>query len=60
MEMIHKDLAKAMPTPRGLFCNTCGKRETLTVNRAASHLAYGWPRCCGYTMRLLTVNDNEN
>lgn len=59
MAGIHEDIAKAVPTPRGLRCTHCGKQEAVGVRRFASHMENGWPKCCGYTMRLLTVNDDE-
>jgi len=33
-------------------CDKCGREER--PNFAAS-LASGWPKCCGYTMRLITT-----
>jgi len=32
-------------------CPTCGKEETVDFGYC---LANGWPRCCGYTMQLVT------
>jgi hypothetical protein len=38
-----------------LRCLHCGHEEPL--GDVAHHLAHGWPRCCGYTMRWLTQRE---
>lgn len=50
---LHDAMAKSHPAlQRGLVeCQECGKR--LTVD-SAQCLAGGWPKCCNYTMRLLS------
>lgn len=49
---LHEKMAKAakIKTAR-VKCEKCGHTETVDGARS---LALGWPRCCGYTMTLLT------
>lgn len=35
----------------------CGCRQNLTEERIARYLRYGWPKCCGYTMRWVTQRE---
>lgn len=34
-------------------CQTCGREEPVNFGHC---LFNGWPKCCGYTMRLVTTN----
>ena len=55
-----KSMADAMPEPRALECQECKRRTAITRVGAARYLRAGWPKCCGYTMRLLTENDETS
>ena len=45
-----KNSSPAM-TAGTLVCNTCGNKKTVDT---AHCLRHGWPKCCGYTMRLIS------
>lgn len=34
-------------------CQTCGREENVSFGHC---LFNGWPKCCGYTMRLMTTD----
>jgi hypothetical protein len=57
ISQICRDAADAMPEPKALVCQECGDRLNIGRAMAANYLQEGWPKCCGYTMRLVTVND---
>lgn len=40
-----------------LVCQECQKETQCTEKNAESYLRSGWPKCCGYTMRLVTGNE---
>lgn len=33
-------------------CLTCKTSREISSEEFAQYLAHGWPKCCGYTMRL--------
>jgi hypothetical protein len=35
----------------------CGSGMKLSEERIAKYLRYGWPKCCGYTMRWVTQRE---
>jgi hypothetical protein len=35
-----------------LHCLECGVIRAISQSEYADYLAHGWPKCCGYTMRL--------
>ena len=37
-----------------LRCATCGREQPCSERDASGFLARGWPKCCGYTMELVT------
>jgi hypothetical protein len=52
---VHREIANDMERDLGpmiLRCDRCGKEQTPDV---AGHLLYGWPECCGETMKLSRV-----
>lgn len=53
---LHDRLAASHPAlERGMVqCQTCG--ASTKVN-SAQCLRAGWPKCCGYTMRLLGADE---
>jgi hypothetical protein len=52
-EQIEEDLLKA--SEHQLRCTVCENSFPLAKGRCADFLANGWPKCCGYTMRLERV-----
>ena len=50
--MNRKIVEEIAPYCDHLHCDTCGRDAVITD--MAGYLAYGWPACCGYTMRLVT------
>jgi hypothetical protein len=56
----HKNVA-ADVWPEGgvLRCTRCGKVQPFTSADAAQYLAYGWPKCCGQTMRNDETDEPE-
>lgn len=52
---IHDKIAKdAHVEGSKLECQTCKKTLKLNQRQFSHYLAVGWPKCCGYTMRLIT------
>ena len=35
----------------------CSCRQDLSERQIAKYLRYGWPKCCGYTMRWVTQRE---
>lgn len=54
MSNLYKTMAQAIPVGY-LQCENCATRLELDNANKAVFLAIGWPKCCGYTMRLVTV-----
>ncbi len=52
---IHVEIAKGMPPLSHLECMECGRKKP--VGDVPTRMAYGWPKCCGYTMRLFTQRE---
>ena len=53
MATIHEQIAKDVGGRWWwLTCPTCSDKYTITKAQFAAFLARGWPKCCGYTMRL--------
>lgn len=50
-------IAAALPPLSHLECMTCGRKKP--VGSVGGRLVNGWPKCCGYTMRLFTVREME-
>lgn len=50
------DMYKSMASSLGnrVRCDVCGKNQLID---SAKCLRSGWPKCCGYTMKLLSHND---
>jgi Zn finger protein HypA/HybF involved in hydrogenase expression len=48
---LHEELAALTPALRRgqVWCRECGGTQKVNTARA---LAYGWPKCCGYTMTI--------
>lgn len=40
-----------------LRCNDCGEEWALTQEDIGRHLAHGWPKHCGRTMRWVTQKE---
>ena len=57
MKQIHQKIAADLmqDTEYDLHCLTCGNRFPLVEYRCGEFLRTGWPKCCGYTMRLEQV-----
>jgi len=51
---IVQDMERQYPSMR-LRCTVCGH----VLKNDWSYLSSGWPRCCGYTMRLEKANTPE-
>ena len=54
---VHDAAATAMPPLSHLECMEC--HACRRVGEVAGKLRNGWPKCCGYTMRLFTVREVE-
>jgi hypothetical protein len=52
----YSNIAVAMPGGQ-LECEACGRTLKLNHNKTASYLKSGWPKCHGYTMRLITTRE---
>jgi len=52
---LHRSIADALPSLSHLGCMMCGKKQN--VGNVANKLRNGWPKCCGYTMRLFTERE---
>jgi len=54
-------IALDVPTLRKgtLRCLSCGRTEGTDARSSAGYLAHGWPKCCGYTMRLETAASSK-
>ena len=52
MSTFYDKMAAAMGNPSRVRCTKCGRVEAV---KDAACLRDGWPRCCGYTMRLVAV-----
>ena len=35
----------------------CGCEQALSEEQIVKYLRYGWPKCCGYTMRWVTQRE---
>lgn len=44
--------ADVWPDGAVLECSACQKQQPITTEMAGAYLATGWPKCCGYTMRV--------
>ena len=42
-----------------LICDTCGKSRWLNPDMVGAYLSHGWPECCGQTMRLVLVAEQD-
>lgn len=42
-----------------LQCQICGREKPLATDDWSVYLAYGWPSCCGQTMRLIRGEATE-
>lgn len=49
--MSDKDLVNCHPSlSRGIvWCTECGKKQKVNSSKC---FAFGWPKCCGYTMTI--------
>ena len=47
------------PAPIGLLCLKCRDRLQCNADRAANYLRWGWPTCCGNTMRLVLAGEEK-
>lgn len=57
---MYADIGATLATPgASLRCETCGDTMDLTPARAASFTRHGWPKCCGMTMRIVTIHIEE-
>jgi hypothetical protein len=52
---MYREMAAPMKGGR-LVCQTCRKVHPL---RAEEYLRHGWPKCCGYTVRLITAREQK-
>lgn len=52
---VYGSMAAAMPPLSHLECTVCHRQQR--VGNVASKMANGWPACCGYTMRLVTMRE---
>ena len=52
---VHEAAAAVMPPLSHLECTSCGHRQE--IGDVAGNLRDGWPKCCGYTMRLYTMRE---
>ena len=59
MNTIYKNIAEALPALSHLRCEQCATKIDLTKPDTGKYLANGWPEHCGYTMRLITVAEEE-
>ncbi len=60
LENLHADIANDVwPSGATLYCHSCGSSESITSEQCGQFLALGWPFCCGKTMRLDPVTDEE-
>ena len=51
-ERFYEDVASEIADGRRLRCTYCNLTMRIDAIDAALYLRGGWPRCCGYTMRL--------
>lgn len=51
-ERFYEDAASEIADGRRLRCTYCNQMTRLDASDAALYLRGGWPKCCGYTMRL--------
>lgn len=49
-DAMYKDMAKGMGNR--VRCNSCFKEQIVNPEHCLRH---GWPKCCGYTMSLLSA-----
>lgn len=42
-----------------LKCEGCGRTISLNFEKASRYLSNGWPKCCGYTMTLITKKEQN-
>lgn len=54
---IQRTIADDLPPLSHLECDECRRRQPVTKADAGRYLSEGWPTCCGWTMRLVTVKE---
>jgi peptide methionine sulfoxide reductase MsrB len=42
-----------------LRCSVCGAEIKMSEAKSNKYLGNGWPKCCGYTMTLITGNEKH-
>lgn len=58
---IHEKIgADVEPLVSHLECMECGRKQQMKKGEFGVNLQYGWPKCCGYTMRLFSKNEVQN
>lgn len=63
-EGLHDKIASAIDQVnqgRGAYlkCDECGRRQTIDRDGYSNNLQHGWPKCCGYTMRLVLIGREQ-
>ncbi len=54
---VHRKIANdALPNVNRVYCRVCGSSEPVD---AAYCLAHGWPRCCGATMTIDKLKEDN-
>lgn len=56
---VHKSIATSIPEIIRLECGVCGIAQPCNWDQTVTYLRNGWPKCCGYTMSLITENDTR-